>query len=395
MNDTNTKIIVLTFVRHYLPGYKFGGPSRSISNLVNQLGNEFEFRIITSDRDWGDSESYNDIKYNQWQRVGGAMVYYLTPESTTLKGIVNLVKGISYDVLYLNSFFDSVFTIKLMIARRIGWLPIKPIIIAPRGEFEKGSIRIKYLKKYIYIQLARVLGLYKRVIWHASSKYELIDIINYMKIRPDTAHIALNLPAKIIPDLSDNLSVQSVPSSLALRVVFLSRISREKNLDYALRVLSRVKTSVDFDIYGPTEDSIFWKECEELINQLPPNVRANYLGSVHPNQVLNVFGRYDLFFFPTSGENYGHVIAECLLSGTPVLISTETPWRNLQVDGLGWDMDLEQMHSFVEIIEKLCLLSDDERVRKRTTIRAMVMERLLDPSVLEANRQLFRESLLH
>ena len=146
---------------------------------------------------------------------------------------------------------------------------------------------------------------------------------------------------------------------------------------------------VVFDIYGPAENETYWKECQELIDQLPANVIVNYLGRVDANQVVHIFGRYDLFLFPTGGEAYGHVIAECLSSGTPVLISTETPWRNLQADGLGWDIDLEQMGSFVEIIERLALLSDYERLRKRAEVKAKIVERLLDPDVLESNRQLF------
>lgn len=135
---------------------------------------------------------------------------------------------------------------------------------------------------------------------------------------------------------------------------------------------------------------MYWNECQELIGQLPANVTVNYLGSVSPNQVVQIFSRYDLFLFPTGGEAYGHVIAECLTSGTPVLISTETPWRNLQEDGLGWDIDLAQNDAFVDIIEQCALLSHPERLEKRSFIESKILERLFDPAVLEANRQLFK-----
>ena len=48
----------------------------------------------------------------------------------------------------------------------------------------------------------------------------------------------------------------------------------------------------------------------------------------------------DLFFLPTRGENFGHVIAEALSVGTPVLISDQTPWRKLAAVGLGHDLPL-------------------------------------------------------
>jgi glycosyltransferase involved in cell wall biosynthesis len=387
---STTKLIILTFIGYYLPGYKFGGPLRSISNMVDQLGDEFKFLIITSDHDLGDNEPYSDINPNQWNAIGSAEVYYISPQSCTVKGLAKLITDTPHDILYTNSFFDPIFTIRLMLARKMGWLPIKPVIIAPRGEFEEGSVRLKYLKKFAYIQVARMLGLYKKVTWHASSEYEMLDIIKNMKVNRDAIKIALNLPTKIITDIATDVSVQSVSDSVELKLVFLSRITREKNLDYALRVLKKVNAIVNFDIYGPAEDDGYWKECQKLIDQLPANVMVNYLGSVRPEQVSLVLSRYDLLFFPTSGENYGHVIVESLTAGTPVLISDKTPWCNLQAKGLGWDKDLRKMDSFVEIIEKYSLVPVDIRSKTKNLVKSKIMEILLDSTTLEANRQLFK-----
>lgn len=45
---------ILILMGRYLPGYKDGGPVRTIVNLVDILGNEYNFNIMTSDRDHGD-----------------------------------------------------------------------------------------------------------------------------------------------------------------------------------------------------------------------------------------------------------------------------------------------------------------------------------------------------
>ena len=45
------KPVILVFLGNYLPGFKSGGPLRTIVNLVDNLSDEFEFLIITSDRD--------------------------------------------------------------------------------------------------------------------------------------------------------------------------------------------------------------------------------------------------------------------------------------------------------------------------------------------------------
>lgn len=383
------KPVILAFIGNYLPGYKAGGILRVTVNTVDHLCDEFEFRMVTRDRDLGDDKPYTDIKINQWQKVGNAMVYYLPPQSSTVKDILNLIVSTPHDLLYLNSFFDP-FTIKVLLNRKFAKATFKPVIVAPWGEFAWASLKQKYIKKFIFMQLARIIGLYKNVTWRASSEFEKMDIIKVMKIKSDAIHITGDFPIKNIPDVAPELTLKPSTDREGLRIVFLSRISREKNLDYALRVLKKVNARIDFDIYGPAENESYWKECQELIGQLPANVTVNYLGRVDANQVVHIFSRYDLFLFPTGGEAYGHVIAECLTSGTPVLISTETPWRNLQADELGWDIDLAQMDSFVEIIENMALLSDDERLKMRAIVKANVINRLLDPAVLETNRQLFR-----
>lgn len=35
---------ILTLADYYLPGYKAGGPIRTLANMVDMLGDEFKFR---------------------------------------------------------------------------------------------------------------------------------------------------------------------------------------------------------------------------------------------------------------------------------------------------------------------------------------------------------------
>lgn len=383
------KRVILTFIGNYLPGYKAGGILRITVNTVDHLCGDFDFKIVTRDRDLGDDQPYPDVKLNQWQQVRNAKVYYLSSRSETLRDIRNLIDDTPHDMLYLNSFFDS-FTIKVLLNRMAHKKDFKPVIVAPWGEFGWASLKQKYPKKLVFIQLARFLGLYDNVTWRASSALEAADIMKVMSIKSAAIQITEDLPIKNVSQVSED--VYRTDSDL-LKMVFLSRISSEKNLDYALNVLKRVKANVVFDIYGPAENTAYWSECRELISKLPANVKVNYLGRVNPDEVVRVFSRYDLFLFPTGGEAYGHVIAECLTAGTPVLLSTETPWRNLQADGLGWDIELTRQDSFVQVIENLALLNHEERLKQRLQIKTKIVERLLAPSILETNRQLFQKQL--
>ena len=128
---------------------------------------------------------------------------------------------------------------------------------------------------------------------------------------------------------------------------------------------------------------------------MPANIVVQYHGVAIPGKILKTFSTYDLFLFPTGGEAYGNVIAESLLAGTPVLISQNTPWRNLMEDGLGWDLDLREINKFVEIIEVEALRDENYRNRQRGIIKKAVHKRLFDPSILESNLFLFGVDSIH
>ncbi len=382
------KPVVLVTLGNYLPGYKAGGIIRTVTNTVDHLCDEFEFRILTSDRDLGDDRAYPGVELNQWQQVGNALVYYVPPTGHTMRNLAAIVKSVPTNVLYLNSFFDP-FTVKLLACVRAGTIPPKRLIVAPRGEFAWASLRQKYPKKLGFILAARSIGLYRHVVWHASSEFEGHDIMKVMKVDRAAIHVAFDFALKKPPSTAAN-DEPPAPAAAdgALKLIFLSRVAREKNLDYALRLLRHVRSEVVFDIYGPTADPAYWQECQNLIGQLPTNVVARYRGMVDADRVVQVFSEYDLFLFPTGGEAYGQVIAEALIAGTPVLASRESAWRDLANDRLGWDIDLTQPEAFVEKIEALAATPPQDRLRGRHAVKAGVAKRLADPAIAESHRRL-------
>jgi glycosyltransferase involved in cell wall biosynthesis len=379
------KLNILTFTGYYLPAYKAGGPVKTISNMVDNLP-DFNFSIVTRDRDLGSIRSFQDVKSDEWQKRGCARVIYLSSKNLSFFKFVQVMNESNFDILYLNSFFDFHFSIKILLAIKLGFVKKScSIILAPRGEFSKGALAIKSLKKTIYIKVSSLLHLYRGVIWQASSEYERNDIIDTLQVPFDSIVLAKDLPAKFI----DSEASDKYKPSTYLRLVFLSRISPMKNLDFAIRVLSSVRCQVLFDIYGPKEDEDYWENCLKLIELLPANISVNYCGATEPERVSGVFSAYDLFFFPTRGENYGHVIAESLSVGTPVLTSDQTPWRNLASDSLGWDLPLELVEVFVDKIEFLAKMSPGERFSYRKTVQVNGLRRVVCDDDIQDNKRLF------
>ena len=116
------------------------------------------------------------------------------------------------------------------------------------------------------------------------------------------------------------------------------------------------------------------------------------MGEIEHKEVGRVFAEHDLFFFPTLGENYGHVISEALASGCPVVISDQTPWRNLEAEGIGWDIPLNETERFRSVLQQ-CVDSDDEWFTALSE-RAMdySAKRASAPETVNANRRLFERA---
>jgi len=399
-----TRGSVFTLIGFYLPGFKGGGPTRSVANLASALGSEFNFKVITLDRDYRATTPYPDIPSHKWVAYGHADVMYLKPGWDGLLKMLGLLRSMErHDVLYLNSFFSRRFSMLPILLKRLCLVRTRCIIVAPRGEFSPGALQIKKSRKRLYVSIARSLGFYRDVIWHASSPHEAEHIRGSFE-RAEKIRVA-----GVIPELPHGVGVSQVylssehserignakhtKKSGQLKALFISRISPMKNLVGALSMIRGVSGSVIFHIYGPLEDVAYWEACKSEINSLPANVRVQYLGEVEHHRVSGIFAEYDLLFLPTLGENYGHVIFEALGAGCPVLISDRTPWRNLRDVGAGWDLPLGDMQAFHDALQ-YCIDADPQSYEElRTRAKLYAQSHRADPEIIAANRSLFREAV--
>jgi glycosyltransferase involved in cell wall biosynthesis len=382
----NKKNKILIIVGNYLPGFKSGGILRSVLNTIDHLSEKFEFFVVTRNHDLGLTKPYENVKVNEWQKLGNTQVYYLDHKSSSFKSICNLINSNSYDCIHLNSFFDEL-SIKVNFAMKIGKIKMHPLVISPRGEFAEASFRIKHIKKYLFVRLVKIFRIYSIPLWQVSSELEMKDLERIMGISKRYIKIAEDLPTH--GSRFNHKHTKVALNEKQLKIIFLSRISREKNLETAIEILNKVDSNIQFDIYGNIESKTYWKKCKKMIDLLPKNIEVKYSGVVEPSEVLNVFSKYDLFLFPTGGENFGHVIAESLLAGTKVLISKNTPWLNLEHDQLGWDIDLTDLDSFALKIHKMSLKKLSIRLEDRKNVKRLVQKRLSSPIPFDNNRQLY------
>lgn len=340
---------ILLCAPFYLPGYKAGGPIRSIANLIKYLGSSLDFYIVALDRDWGDERAYEGIAPGMWQEVGNARVLYCPRISPSV--LRKAFHEVSPDLIFLGSFWDNS-TVFSVLLRRLGAFGDTPIILAPRGEFSPGALAIKPMKKNVYRFLAKLLGLYEGLMWQAmgpGEKQDILQVEPVWKLNPDSIFVARSITE---PQVS---SAPHPPKEAgAVKLAFISRVNEKKNLLYVLKLLDRIRGETEFNIFGPVaeKDAAYWEKCRELIDHLPKSVQVRYHGSVDPSQVPQVLHEHHFFVLPTTGENYCHAAAESFLSGTPVILSNETPWINLEETHAGFDIPLNDPERWISVLQK-------------------------------------------
>jgi glycosyltransferase involved in cell wall biosynthesis len=378
---------LFVFLRYYLPGYKSGGPIRTIANMVDWLGDQFQFWILTQDRDATDTEPYPNVQINSWNQAGKAQVYYASPNSLSWRNIRHLLLEVNPDIVYLNSFFLPL-SIQYLIMRRLGVVPHMPAILAPRGEFAPGFLQLKRFTRRAYLTLASRSLLYDNLVWQASSFREAEEIQSQWPKR---------LKIRVAPNMPPLLDYENNKGSLnalqkyegTVRFVFLSRIAPVKNLLKILEHLQDVSGHVEFNIYGPIRDESYWHKCQGAIANLPPNIHVNYGGALPHEEVRSILQSNHFFLLPTLGENFGHAIYEALAAGRPAIISDQTIWRDLAEHGAGWDIPLSDDELWVKVLQQAVKMEQAEYDRMVAQSLQYVQKWLSNSDLLQTNMKLF------
>lgn len=338
------KIALLT--DWFAPGYKAGGPIQSCVNFCIAMKMEYDIYVVTTDTDLSETTPYGGVRSDEWtEYLPGVQTYYFSKSKLSYKNLLSVLRECQPDYLYLNHIFSFHFVIQPLL---MNWFKqiASQVVLSPRGALFDGALHHKtaYLKKQIFLKLTRVLGIFRKVRFHATNEIERGIIQNYF---PNCPIVVANNFAN--QSQTNYISLAKEPG--LIKLIFAARILPIKNLLFALQCLKYVRGQVRLTIVGPLEDSEYWRTCEKEINELPSNCQTMYLGPLHNTELISTLREHHLFFLPTQSENFGHSIFEAFLAGRPVLISDQTPWRDLAGRKIGWDIPLSKPTNFALAIE--------------------------------------------
>jgi len=323
---------IIIWARYFYPGFRAGGPILSLSNLCNLFSEKCDFCVVTQARDSGDPSMFPNIIPDLVNYTSIAPTIYIASLTGLFRTFALILRS-RKSIFYLNSIFSLPFSILPLLLYKIQLLPVRRVVLCPRGELFASALQSSFLRKKVYLQVAQSFNLYQNVHWHATSDQEAELIHKIFKPAPRFISIISNIPSSIPPSLTiceGKLAFRANSS----RLVFASRVLPHKNLLIVLEALKVISSPIVLDIYGPIEDKNYYQRCLTESNGLPSNISVAFNGAFLPQNIKTIFTQATVLVHPSLSENYCHTIVQALAYYTPTLIGTNTPWSNHSCDAI-------------------------------------------------------------
>ena len=320
---------------------------QSVANLVKELHENVQYFIVCQDVDLNGAV-LEGIETDKWVPYNAhTQVLYSSPGKIS-DTIVKQVEKLKPDILFIIGLFSWHFNMVPMLFCKG---PKK--ILSTRGMLHPGALSQKKWKKYIYLQIFKLLEYHYSVHFHATDADEKNFILKYFG-EPAKVSIAGNFPNKLAP-----LAVAEKKAG-SLRLVSIAIVSPMKNILLVIQALEKCKADVSYDIFGPVKDEDYWDLCTEKIKALPGNIRVTYHKEIAPSQVRDALAPAHVFILPSKSENFGHAIFEALSAARPVITSMNTPWKALKEAGAGMNVTIADEGELATAINRFAEMDESE-----------------------------------
>jgi len=287
--------------------------------------------------------SYKDL--NNKTRIN--FIYYFN--------ICKLIFYNSFNIIYINGFFSFSSSIIPIILSR--FLSKSKCIISPRGMLKPSAIENKKALKIFLIRIYKIF-LSHKTIFHVTDGVEYHEVRKYFK---NNIHIVTDFPP------IRNTLFFSIPKDINnLNLIYVGRIDKLKNL-YGILInlkhfisYSNGDVKINFNIIGDIVDQQYWNKCLQLIHILNEKYNIQYLGYINNDKLIQYFEQTHLFVSLSEGENFGYTIAESLSCSIPVIISKNTPFKDISKYGFGYDIDIFDNEMFCNTLSKFAKMNQDD-----------------------------------
>ncbi len=353
----------------FYPAVIYGGWVFSSINTCRELTKLGVKSYVSTTNDNG--STYLNQNYKEYKEIEKNIFVKYYPETIrekfSFKMLLHLWKDIkNTNVVHIQAIFSLPTPIGLFYARILK----KKVLLSPHGCL--GSWCLSDGNKFKRQYLSLFIEPYANdVVWHATSVQEEEEIKQLfpkakVKIIPNGINMeefsTINFYSKA--ELVKKFTGKTM--NVEKLLISMSRLHKKKGLDILLKAFKKVKETNHNTILLIAGDDFGEKNhLQKLVKELELENNVYFIGHIAGQDRIDFFANADVFVLPSHNENFGMVYAEAMASGTPVVASTNTPWKEVEEFSIGkWvenDPDLTAK-AIIELFEKdLLLLGQESR----------------------------------
>ena len=298
-----------------------GGPSRSVPMLAKglaELGVDITLMAIRSEN------------MNIHALEGTSVKLKVISPSFSRREIAKFLADERFELIQIQSVWEMPYHKVMVEARKLNI----PYIVTPRGMLEPWSLSQKKWKKRLAWWLYQRNDVQKSACVFTTAKMEA-EHVSALGITTCKAVIPNGIETVGYPCKS---SIEGVKK----QVLFLSRVHVKKGIELLFDAWKRIHSEFagwQLLVIGNGEAE-YIHSLENRVENLGLKDCIKILPPVFGEAKIKVYQESALFCLPSFSENFGMVIAEAMSCGTPVITTTNCPWKILNRTNTGLCIDL-------------------------------------------------------
>lgn len=279
------------------------------------------------------------------------------------KQFCKLLDDIKPDVFHVNGCWTLQCSWTIFWAKSKGYR----VVLSPHGMLEPWNIKKNYFwKKLPALLLYQKKSVKECNILIATSETEKNNLLS----------LGYNKNVSLIPNGINTKNISCKESwEERKQILFLALYRKNKGIDILMQAISQLRNKlVGWKvIIAGIESDYTINDLKAMAKKLKISDYINVVGPLFGDDKWNAYKNSDIFILPTLNENFGIVIAESYLCGTPVITTKGAPWKIIKDFNCGWWVD-RNVECISKSISDFLIISVDERKKMGLKGRQLVVK---------------------
>jgi glycosyltransferase involved in cell wall biosynthesis len=254
----------------------------------------------------------------------------------------------SFDVLHRHGLWSPISLLCFLVNPRL-----KNFFLSPHGLLNREALKISSKKKYVFSWLIERFAFKKSTAFVVSSDHELVEVGRFPWAAKKNIIIIPNGVDEcfFVDERVNNSTVTPCvrQSGKINQFLYLGAIERIKGIALLLEALTELSEMLRRRSYQllcvGDGDKNYTDELLDYIKQHNLEDIVEFRPGVYGDERINLYRESRFFVSVSHSENFGITIAEALVLGIPVIVSSALPWGGVRAAkaGIVVDPDLESI----------------------------------------------------